>query len=81
MRVRFFLLVFGPLGRKTQRAQTGGLCAVTLAKVARLGVDRASLFYFDFSRCVFYGLWRSASAEVQNMGFGHVAPAGPQNGL
>ena len=81
MRVRFFLLVFGALGRKTQRAQTGALCAVALAKVVSLGVGRASLFFPDFFRCVFCGLWRSASAEVKNMGFGHVAPAGAQNGL
>ena len=33
MRVRFFLLVFGALGRKTQRTQTGALCAVAVAKV------------------------------------------------
>ena len=37
----FHLLVFGALGRKTQRAQSGGLCAVAMAKVASLGVGRA----------------------------------------
>ena len=44
----FLLLVFGDLGRKTQRAQTGGLCAVALANVASLGVGRASLFFCNF---------------------------------
>ena len=48
-RVRFFLLVFGALGRKTQRAQTGGLCAVAMEKGASLGVGRASLFFWRFS--------------------------------
>jgi hypothetical protein len=48
MRVRFFLFVFGALGRKTQRAQTGALCAVALAKVVSLGVGRASLFFLRF---------------------------------
>ena len=50
-------------------------------KVVSLGVGRASLFFLRFSRCAFCGLWRSASAEVKNMGFSHVAPAGAQNGL
>ena len=45
----FLLLVFGALGRKTQRAQTGGLCAVELATVAGLGAGRASLFLKRFS--------------------------------
>ena len=42
---RFFLLVFGALGHKTQRAQTGGLCAVAFAKVSSLRAGRASLFF------------------------------------
>ena len=45
------------------------------------GWPRFAIFFCDFSRCAFCGLWRSASAEVKNMGFGRVAPAGPQNGL
>ena len=81
--VSFFVLFcfYGALGRKTPRAQTGGLCAVVVANVVRLGVDRASHFFCDFPRCAFCGLWRSVSAEDKNMGSGHVAPATPQNGL
>ena len=55
MRVRFCLLVFGALGRKTQRAQTGGLCAVALAKVASLGLTALRYFFCDFPRCAFCG--------------------------
>ena len=75
-----FLLAFGALGGKSQRAQKGELCAAALAKVASLGVGRRSLI-FRFFRCVFCGLSCSATAGVKNMDFGHVAPAGPQNGL
>ena len=53
MRVRFFLLVFGALGRKTQRTQTGGLCAVAPAKLASLGVGRASLLFVVFPGAYF----------------------------
>ena len=48
--VRFFLLAFGALGRKSQRAQKGELCAAALAEVASLEVGRGSLFsptFFD----------------------------------
>ena len=79
--VRFLLLAFGALGRKSQRAQKGELCAAAMAEVARLGVGRGSLLFPDFFRCVFCGLKCSATAGVKNMDFGHVAPAGPQNGL
>ena len=62
MRVRFFLMVFGALGRKTQRTQTGALRAVALAKVVSLGVGRASLFpppdFFDAHFAV-YGARRA----------------------
>ena len=51
-----FLLVFGALGRKSQRAQKGELCAAALAEVASLGVGRVSLIFPDFFRCVFCGL-------------------------
>jgi len=66
MRVRFFLLVFGALGRKTQRAQTGALCAVALAKVVSLGVGRASLFFPDFSDAYFavYGARRALRSKT-----------------
>ena len=43
-----FLLVFGALGRKTQRTQIGALCAVAMEKVVSLGVGRASPFFCDF---------------------------------
>ena len=43
--VRFFLLAFGALGRKSQRAQKGELCAAALAEVASLGVGRGSLIF------------------------------------
>ena len=48
--VRFFLLAFGALGRKSQRAQKGELCAAAMAEVASLEVGRGSLFsptFFD----------------------------------
>ena len=49
--VRFFWLAFGALGRKSQRAQKGELCAAALAEVASLGVGRGSLiFRFFFMR-------------------------------
>jgi hypothetical protein len=48
--VRFLLLAFGALGRKSQRAQKGELCAAALAEVASLGVGRGSLI---FSRIFF----------------------------
>ena len=51
-----FLLAFGALGRKSQRAQKGELCAAALAEVASLGVGRGSLIFPDFFRCVFCGL-------------------------
>ena len=38
-----FFVAFGALGRKSQRAQKGVLCAAALAKVASLGVGRGSL--------------------------------------
>ena len=47
------LLAFGALGRKSQRAQRGELCAAALAEVASLGVGRGSLIFSDFFRCVF----------------------------
>ena len=51
-----FVLAFGALGRKSQRAQKGELCAAALAEVASLGVGRGSLIFSDFFRCVFCGL-------------------------
>ena len=54
--VRFMLLAFGALGRKSQRAQKGELFAAALAEVANLGVGRGSLIFSDFFRCVFCGL-------------------------
>ena len=51
-----FLLAFGALGRKSQRAQKGELCAAALAEVASLGVGRGSLIFLRFFRCVFCGL-------------------------
>jgi hypothetical protein len=47
--VRFFLLAFGALGRKSQRAQNGKLCAAALAEVASLEVGRGSLIFRLFS--------------------------------
>ena len=44
----FFLLAFGALGRKSQRAQKDELCAAALAEVASLGVGRGSLIVPDF---------------------------------
>ena len=46
--VRFFLLAFGALGRKSQRAQKGELCAAAMAEVASLGVGRGSLIFSRF---------------------------------
>ena len=46
--VRFFLLAFGALGRKSQRAQKGELCAAAMAEVASLEVGRGSLFFPTF---------------------------------
>jgi len=62
MRVRFFLLVFGALGRKTQRAQTGALCAVALAKVVSLGVGRASLFFFAIFPDAYFAVYGARRA-------------------
>ena len=69
------------LGANAAAAQTDGLCAIAMEKLRVQGLAALRFFSRDFPRCVFCGLWRSASAEVKNMGFGHVAPAGPQNGL
>ena len=46
----FFCWLFATLGRKSQRAQKGELCAAALAEVAelRLGVGRGSLIFSDF---------------------------------
>ena len=44
-----FVLAFGALGRKSQRAQKGELCATALAKVASLGAGRGSLIFRFFS--------------------------------
>ena len=44
----FFLLAFGALGRKSQRAQKGELCAAAVAEVASLVVGRGSLVFFRF---------------------------------
>ena len=52
----FLLLAFGALGRKSQRAQKGELCAAALAENATLEVGRRSLIFSDFFRCVFCGL-------------------------
>ena len=52
----FFLLAFGALGRKSQRAQKGELCAAALAEVASLGVGCGSLIFPRFFRCVFCSL-------------------------
>ena len=50
--VRFFLLAFGALGRKSQRAQKGELCAAALEEVASLRVCRESLIFpFCFVAC------------------------------
>ena len=43
--VRFLLLAFDALGRKSQRAQKGELCAAALAEVASLGVGRGLLIF------------------------------------
>ena len=44
--VRFLLLAFGALGRKSQRAQKGELlCTAALAEVASLGIGRGSLIF------------------------------------
>ena len=72
--VRFFLLAFGALGRKSQRAQKGELCAATPAEVASLEVGRGSLIFRLFRR-VFCGLKFSAAAGVKKMDYGHVADA------
>ena len=45
----FLLLAFGALGRKSQRARKGELCAAALAEVASLGVGRGSLIFPIFS--------------------------------
>ena len=50
------LLAFGALGRKSQRAQKGELCAAGIAEVAGLGVGRGSLIFpifFDASFAVY----------------------------
>ena len=52
----FFLLAFGALGRKSQRAQKGELCAAALAEVASLGVGRGSLIFPIFFDACFCGL-------------------------
>ena len=54
------------MGRKTQRAQTGGLCTVAMAKVVGLGVDRASLFFCDFPDAHFavYGARRALRSKT-----------------
>ena len=44
-RAIFLLLAFGALGRKSQRAREGELCAAALAVVASLGVGRRSLIF------------------------------------
>ena len=44
-----FLLAFGALGRKSQSAQKGELCAAALAEVASLGVGRGLLFFLSVS--------------------------------
>ena len=46
--VRFFMLAFGALGRKSQGAQKGELCAAALAEITSLGVGRGSLIFHDF---------------------------------
>ena len=46
----FFLLAFGALGRKSQRAQKGELCAAALAEVASLGVGRGSPYFSNSER-------------------------------
>ena len=51
-----FLLAFGALGRKSQRAQKGELCAAALAEVASLGVGRGLLIFSDFFDACFAGL-------------------------
>ena len=43
-----FCWLFFALGRKSQRAQKGELCAAALAEVASLGVGRGSLIFPDF---------------------------------
>ena len=54
--VRFLLLAFCALGRKSQRAQKGELYVAALVEVACLGVGRGSLIFPDLFRCVFRGL-------------------------
>ena len=46
--VSLVLLHFCALGRKSQRAQKGELCAVALAKVVRLGVGHACIIFWRF---------------------------------
>ena len=54
MHVHLFLLAFFALGRKSQRAQKGELCAAALAEVASLEVGRGSLFPPDFFFSMFF---------------------------
>ena len=49
----FLLLAFGALGRKSQRAREGELCAAALAEVASLGVGRGSLIFPIFRGACF----------------------------
>ena len=67
MCVRFFLLVFGALGRKTQRRKTGALCAIAMANVVSLGVGRTSLFFFAIfpdAHFAVYGARRALRSKI-----------------
>ena len=51
--VRFFLVAFGALWRKSLRAQKGGLYANALAEVASLGgLTRVAYFPFFVVACI-----------------------------
>ena len=70
----FLLLAFGALGRKSQRAQKAS-CARPQWRKLRVWRLAAGRFFSRLFRCVFCGLWCSATAGVKNMDFGHVADA------
>ena len=76
-----FVVGFLVLSGASRSARKKASCARPQWRKLRVWRLAAGRFPPRLFRCVFCGLACSATAGVKNMDFGHVSPAGPQNGL